>query len=108
MDIPVPHSPLDLEAMDDYFASRSYAIGYTFSNADVALLKEFSISDSSHSSNLVNYPHISRWSRHIRALRKTDPAQDVQLPAEILSIFQQRGKVGALATTILILIHVSC
>ena len=94
MDFPVPTSTFDLEAMDEFFSSRSYVVDYTLSATDIVLLSEL----SSSSLNLKKYPHISRWSRHIAALQKTDLAQvDIKLSAErgILSTFQRRGKVGA-------------
>ena len=88
--------------MDEYFSSRSYAVGYTFSGTDIALLKDLSQNCSS-SSNLEKYPNISRWLRHIAALQKTDHAQvDIKLSAgrEILRIIRRRVKVGTQTITI--------
>ena len=93
VDFPVLTSTFDLEAMDEFFSSRSYVVDYTLSASDIVLLDEL----FSSSLNLKKYPHISRWSRHIAALQKTDLAQvDIKLSAGrgIFSTFQRRRKVG--------------
>ncbi|KAI9796469.1 MAG: Translation elongation factor 1 beta [Piccolia ochrophora] len=49
-----------LKMLDNWLATRSYIVGYTPSQADVASFKAFSTEP-----NPANYPHVYRWHKHI-------------------------------------------
>ena len=51
----------NLSAYNNYFKSRSYAIGFTLSLVDFELFKTLDKSDMSQN----EFPYLSRWHRHI-------------------------------------------
>ena len=96
VDLPAPPSAA-LEDVDEYFSSRSYVVGHSFSRADVALLSEL----SSNSPCLEKFPHVSRWSRHVTRLRAAgDRVSELDPPVEgreILAFIRRRVKVSVSA-----------
>ena len=72
-----PKSDLNLGAYNNYFKSRSYAIGFTLSLVDFELFKRLANASLSRD----EFPHLSRWHRHIKSY-------DVIIAEQILSMVE--------------------
>ncbi|KAJ3101105.1 hypothetical protein HK100_004599 [Physocladia obscura] len=64
---PASEIAIDCTALDAFLEDRSYIVGWTPSQADVAVFEALEPSPPSES----DHPHASRWFRHIQSLRKS-------------------------------------